>query len=50
MVKCEGEGKFLGLPYLVGSTKKQNFQLVKELQKKVGDGRRDCYRKQKRRY
>lgn len=26
MVKCGGEGKFLGLPYLVGHTKKQIFQ------------------------
>lgn len=28
MGKCEGEGKYLGLPYLVGRSKKQIFQYV----------------------
>lgn len=37
MIKCEGAGKYFGLPYLVGCTKKQNFQFVKDrVAKKVG--------------
>lgn len=38
MVKCGGEGKFLGLPYLVGHTKKQIFQFVKDREAKKVEG------------
>lgn len=30
MVKCEGEGKYLGLPYFVGQSKKRIFPFVKD--------------------
>lgn len=30
MMGCEGEGKYLGLPYMVGRTKKHIFQYLKE--------------------
>lgn len=30
MLKCMGKGKYLGLPYLVGRSIKQNFQFVKD--------------------
>lgn len=37
MIKCEGEDKYLGLPYLMDRTKKKNFQFVKDrVAKKVG--------------
>lgn len=29
MERCEGKGKYLGLPYLIGRLKKQIFQFIK---------------------
>lgn len=37
MVKCGGDGKYLGLPYIIRRSKKQNFQFVRDkVAKKVG--------------